>query len=153
MDFFRRLYYYSFVSIICGRNAKACSEYGVLQELEILRGEMSRLGYMSFFLKRLYVEIHQEIVTLERLEYLSEDYRLGYYNTGRLHDEFVGSDGSDGCWMWPYFREIRKLLNHPERRYDKDIRKWTNTHMIEMVSELYYRAIRGVAEDILTDCE
>lgn len=124
-----------------------------LQELEILRGEMSRLGYMSFFLKRLYVEIHQEIVTLERLEYLSEDYRLGYYNTGRLHDEFVGSDGSDGCWMWPYFREIRKLLNHPERRYDKDIRKWTNTHMIEMVSELYYRAIRGVAEDILTDCE
>ena len=36
MDFFRRLYYYSFVSIICGRNAKACSEYGVLQELEIL---------------------------------------------------------------------------------------------------------------------
>ena len=68
-------------------------------------------------------------------------------------DEFVGSDGSDGCWMWPYFREIRKLLNHPERRYDKDIRKWTNTHMIEMVSELYYRAIRGVAEDILTDCE
>lgn len=138
---------------VFAQDGRRNSKRELLRELEFLRDEMSRLGYMSFFLKRLYIEIHQEIATLERLDYLAADYRYGFSNTRRLHDEFVRDEASGGCWMKPYFEEVKELLNHPELRYDTRIRKRTNIRMIEMVSELYYRAIHNAAVDAISECE
>ena len=55
--------------------------------------------------------------------------------------------------MKPYFEEVQELLNHPELRYDTSVRRRTNISMIEMVSELHYRAIHKAAFDAITYCE
>lgn len=124
--------------------SEAEKEGKILHILEELQEELGRWGFMASFLNRLYFEIHQEVVTIETQEFLAEDYRVGYSNTRRLRDEFSEEEDPDGkgCWMKPYFDDLKDTLNHPERRYDKDERKKINKNMIEMISELHYKAIR-----------
>lgn len=123
-----------------------------LHDLEELQKDMTRWTFMATFLRKLSEEIIEEIETIETLEFLAEDYRDGYQNTRKLREEFVvksGGKDKEGCWLWPYFKEVKELLNHPELRYDKEIRRQNNIRMIEMIQELYYRAIHDCALDVI----
>ena len=123
-----------------------------LHALEELQKDMTRWTFMATFLRKLSEEIIEEIETIETLEFLAEDYRDGYQNTRKLRDEFVvKSGGKDrgGCWLWPYFKGVKELLDHPEFRYDTEKQKQNNIRMIEMIQELYYRAIHDCAFDVI----
>lgn len=124
-----------------------------LRDLEELQKEMTRWTFMAMFLRTLSEDILKEIETIETVEFLAEDYRDGYYNTRKLRDELVRGNEGKGRWLLPYFEAVKELLNHPERRYDKEIRRRNNIKMIEMIQELYYRAIHDCAFDVIMTAE